>query len=210
MTPQLIKILISIPALLICITVHEFAHAYVAVKMGDPTPEEHGRLSLNPLAHLDLIGTLMLIVVHFGWAKPVPINPYNFRNRKQGIILTSIAGPISNFLMAFLGAFLARYVFPLNNTGLTLFLYYFVEYNVILGIFNLLPFPPLDGSRLLTVFIPPKYDYISLFLERYGFFILIGFLFLIPFLFPSFDLIGRLVQPVLNSLFRLFKVPIIF
>jgi Zn-dependent protease len=198
MNNQLIEILISLPALLICITVHEFAHAYVAVKMGDPTPEEHGRLSLNPLAHLDPIGTLMLIIVHFGWAKPVPINPYNFRNRKQGIILTSIAGPISNFLMALLGAFLARFILPLNNGGLTLFIYFFLQYNVVLGLFNLLPFPPLDGSRLLTVFIPHKYDHISLFLERYGFFFLIGIL----LLFPNF--IGRLISPIADFLLRLF------
>ena len=198
MNQQLIAILISLPALLICITVHEFAHAYVAVKMGDPTPEEHGRLTLNPLAHLDPIGTLMLIIVHFGWAKPVPINPYNFRNRKQGIILTSIAGPISNFLMAILGAFLYRFIFPTQNPGLKMFIETFVFINIVLGLFNLLPFPPLDGSRLITVFIPPKYNHIANFLERYGFFFLIGILLLFP------NVIGRLISPIAYHLLRLF------
>jgi len=197
MNQQIIDILISLPALLICITVHEFAHAYVAVKMGDPTPEEHGRLTLNPLAHLDPIGTLMLIIVHFGWAKPVPINPYNFRNRKQGIILTSIAGPISNFLMAFLGAFLYRFISPTQNPGLILFIETFVQINIVLGLFNLLPFPPLDGSRLITVFIPPKYNHIANFLERYGFFFLIGIL----LLFPN---VIRLISPIAYKLLQLF------
>jgi Zn-dependent protease len=201
--------LINFGVLVICLTVHEFSHAYIALKMGDPTAEQHGRLSLNPLVHLDPIGTLMILFVHFGWAKPVPINPNNFKNYKKGIILTSIAGPISNFLMAILGAFLARFIFRFNNEGLKQFILIFVMLNLVLGIFNLLPFPPLDGSRLVTVFIPPKYDHIANFLERYGFYFLIGLLIFVPFLFPGFDLIGRLIKPIIIFLFKLFKVPVI-
>lgn len=201
------SIIINFGVLVICLTVHEFSHAYVALKMGDPTAERNGRLTLNPLAHLDPLGTLMILFVHFGWAKPVPINPNNFRNYKKGIILTSLAGPISNFLMAILGAFLARYIFRFNNEGLKQFILIFVMLNLVLGIFNLLPFPPLDGSRLVTVFIPPKYEHINIFLERYGFFFLVGLLIFIPYLVPNFDLIGKLVEPIIIFLFNLFKVP---
>jgi Zn-dependent protease len=190
--------LINFGVLVICLTVHEFSHAWVALKMGDPTAEQNGRLSLNPLVHLDLWGTLMILFVHFGWAKPVPINPNNFRDYKKGIILTSLAGPISNFLMAILGAFIARFIYPTNNAGLITFIETFVVLNIVLGLFNLLPFPPLDGSRLITVFIPPKYDHIANFLERYGFFFLIGIL----LLFPTF--ISGLILPIAHFLLRLF------
>lgn len=190
-------IIINFVVLIICLTVHEFSHAYVALKMGDPTAEQNGRLSLNPLVHLDPIGTLMILFVHFGWAKPVPINPNNFRDYKKGIILTSLAGPISNFLMVILGAFVYRFV-PTNKVGLVLFLQTFVLINLFLGLFNLLPFPPLDGSRLITVFIPPKYNHIADFLERYGFIFLIGIL----FLFPSF--ISRLIYPIADFFLRIF------
>jgi Zn-dependent protease len=191
------SIIINFGVLVICLTVHEFSHAFVALKMGDPTAERNGRLTLNPLAHLDPIGTLMILFVHFGWAKPVPINPNNFRNYKKGIILTSLAGPISNFLMAILGAFLYRFV-PASKPGLVVFVETFILINLVLGIFNLLPFPPLDGSRLITVFIPPKYDHIANFLERYGFFFLIGIL----LIFPSF--IGKLIYPIANFFIGLF------
>jgi len=190
--------LINFGVLVICLTVHEFSHAYVALKMGDPTAEQKGRLSLNPLVHLDPFGTLMILFMHFGWAKPVPINPYNFRNFKKGIILTSLAGPISNFLMAIVGAFLARFIYLSQNQDLITFIETFVLLNIVLALFNLLPFPPLDGSRLITVFIPPKYDHISNFLERYGFFFLIGIL----LVFPS--LISRMIYPVAIFFLRLF------
>jgi len=195
---DIISTLINFGVLVICLTVHEFSHAWVALKMGDPTAEQNGRLSLNPLVHLDLWGTLMILFVHFGWAKPVPINPNNFRDYKKGIILTSLAGPISNFLMAILGAFIARFIYPINNAGLIMFIDTFVVLNIVLGLFNLLPFPPLDGSRLITVFIPPKYDHIANFLERYGFFFLIGIL----LLFPTF--ISGLILPIAHFLLRLF------
>lgn len=194
---NIITVIISLVVLVISLTVHEFSHAYVAFKMGDPTAERNGRLTLNPLAHLDPLGTLMILIVHFGWAKPVPINPNNFRNYKKGIILTSIAGPLSNFVMAILGAFLYRFV-PPNNAGLYIFAQTFVIINVFLGLFNLLPFPPLDGSRLITVFIPAKYDHISNFLERYGFYFLIGTILLFP------TLINRLISPLAYFILNLF------
>jgi Zn-dependent protease len=194
---QDIRTWISLGALIISLTVHEFSHAYVAMKMGDPTAEQKGRLSLNPLVHLDPFGTLMILFFSFGWAKPVPINPYNFKDYKKGIILSSLAGPISNFLMAILGAFLYRFI-PASNLGLVLFVQTFIIINIFLGLFNLLPFPPLDGSRLLTVFIPPKYDHIANFLERYGFYFLIGIL----FLFPSF--ISKLIYPIAEFFLGMF------
>jgi len=195
---NLTRLLIDFPVLVICLTVHEFSHAYVAFKMGDPTAKQMGRLSLNPLVHLDPLGTLMILFVRFGWAKPVPINPNNFKDFKKGIILTSLAGPISNFLLAFLGAFLAKFIYLTNNQGLIMFIQTFILINIVLGIFNLLPFPPLDGSRLFTVFLPPKYDYINNFLERFG----ILFLFGIILLFPG--LIGSIIYPIVSMLLRLF------
>ncbi len=175
-TFNIVNLLITVPALLIAITVHEFSHALAAYHMGDTTAADQGRLSLNPLDHLDPIGTLMLVLFRFGWAKPVPINPYRFKNFKKGVILVSLAGPASNLLMALTGSLLARFLIPLGISVLTDFLLIFIFINVALAVFNLLPIPPLDGSRLLTVLIPPKYNHISVFLERYGFFILIGFM----------------------------------
>lgn len=190
----------TIPALLISITIHEFAHAYVAVKQGDPTPERYGRLSLNPLDHLDPIGTLMLLIFRFGWAKPVPINPMNFKHTKSGIVWTSLAGPLSNILLMILSLILFVVLSPWLNKGLITFFYYLIFINLALALFNLLPIPPLDGSRLITVLIPPKYSYISDFLERYGFLILIGSFFLFGN-WPSF-----IIQPVINQLLSWFEI----
>ncbi len=194
----IITLLINVPAVLVAITVHEFSHAYAAFKMGDTTASDQGRLSLNPLDHLDPIGTLMLILFRFGWAKPVPINPYRFKNYKKGIILVSLAGPASNILMALGGALLARFIIPLGFIILSRFIYTFIFINIVLAIFNLLPIPPLDGSRLITVLIPPKYNHIAVFLERYGFIMLIGVIFLFPGIFSS------IVRPIADYLMYLF------
>lgn len=135
--------IIALISLLVAVTIHEFCHALAADKLGDPTPRAYGRLSLNPLAHLDLLGTLMLFLVHFGWGKPVPIDPYNFRHPRRDEIIVALAGPLSNFVLAFI---FSR--FPYSIT-------YILAYtNLYLGIFNLFPLPPLDGSKVILNILP--------------------------------------------------------
>lgn len=149
-------------ALLVAITVHECAHAYVAHKLGDPTAKYAGRLSLNPLRHLDFFGTLFLFIAGIGWGKPVPVNPQNFRFPRRDEALVSLAGPASNFLVAVLVAIPLRYV-QLSGDSTLLFwwtlLGTILEFNIFLAIFNLLPFPPLDGSKLWGMIVPRKWQY---------------------------------------------------
>lgn len=171
-TDQLIWYLLCIPAALISLTVHEYFHGYAAYKLGDPTAHALGRLSLNPLAHLDPIGTLCMVLFHFGWAKPVPVNPRHFRDPRKGMAITAAAGPLSNLLLAVLSALLVLLTGKLANVlpptvgtdFLNNFFYYLCEFfwvlhllNLALCVFNLIPLPPLDGSRILYVFLPPKY-----------------------------------------------------
>lgn len=159
-----------IPALLIALTFHEAAHGFVAYRLGDPTAKARGRLTLNPLAHLDPLGLLSLWLVGFGWAKPVPVNPFYFRgDRRRGMFLVGLAGPLSNFLLAFLFLWLyaalpaVRAVSPLGIIVYTTYVY-----NLLLGVFNLLPVPPLDGSKVLAYFLPSQARYSYAQLERYG------------------------------------------
>ena len=151
--------------------IHEFAHAVVADRLGDPTARRNGRLTINPLAHLDWMGCLMIVLVGFGYAKPVPVNMRNFKNPKAGMAAVAFAGPVSNLLMALLFLIL-RWVFGLYVSGsfaeiLTWFFYYAAYINVSLAVFNLLPIPPLDGSRIATALIPNKYYYKIMQYERY-------------------------------------------
>lgn len=143
------------PVVLIAIIVHECAHGWMSYKLGDPTPKETGRLSLNPLKHLDLVGTLCLLVFHFGWAKPVQINPGYYKNKRKGLIAVSLAGPVSNFIMAFIFMFLfgliykyELYASTIGNIAFNL-CEYAVIINIGLGLFNLIPLPPLDGSKVV-------------------------------------------------------------
>ena len=178
----LIQLLFFFLTFFITITVHECAHGYIAYKMGDPTAKLMGRLTLNPVKHLDPIGFIMILLIGFGWAKPVMINPRNFRNPKKGMALSALAGPAANILMAILGSLLfaiLRRVFSaagINNAvaaSALSFLYYFEMLNVWFAVFNLLPIPPLDGSRLVSYFLPPRLHYYYNYVERYGFLILI-------------------------------------
>jgi len=168
--------LIAIP-LLYAIIFHELAHGWVAYKMGDPTAKSQGRLSLNPLKHLDPMGTAMLFIFGFGWARPVPVNFSNLRDRRKGMILVSSAGIITNILMAFAALFIIQF-FSLQTSGmLGVMLYYFAQINIILAAFNLIPIPPLDGSKVLMGFASPKIQASLLRFERYGFIIVIVLLF---------------------------------
>lgn len=172
LTPE---IFLALPALLIAMTFHEYAHAWAADRLGDPSPRMRGRLTLNPIAHIDPIGFLMLIFFRFGWAKPVEVNPYNFDNRERGLAWVSLAGPAMNLLLGFVATLL--YVFLLIKTGktpLASLLEWLLLYNVYFAVFNLIPIPPLDGSKLLFLILPrgTVYRYLDT-IAPYGFVILI-------------------------------------
>lgn len=150
------SLIYRIPALLFTITVHEYAHGAMSASLGDPTPESDGRLTMNPLAHLDLIGSLMLVLVGFGWAKPVRVDPRYYPNPREGMLKVAFAGPASNlfvtFLAMFLQLFLARYFNA--GRGVLLFLNWLMLYNVWFAFFNLIPIPPMDGYKVLQTALP--------------------------------------------------------
>lgn len=164
--PGLVEILFLVPAILIGLAVHEFAHACVADRLGDRTARALGRLTLNPLVHIDILGLILLFIAGFGWAKPVPVNPYNFRgNIKQGMLLVSLAGPVSNFLLACLAAVLLAVLGA--NPVLSTLLKTMIYINVVLAVFNLIPIPPLDGSKVLAGLLPGRQEWM-VYLEQYG------------------------------------------
>ena len=187
-------LLISLFILLITITIHEFAHALVADRLGDPTPRLAGRLTLNPISHIDPVGFIMLILVRFGWAKPVPINPYNFSDPRKGSLLVSLAGPLSNFLFAWLLAIFLRN-FPILQEGIWLeILSYSIWINLALAVFNLIPIPPLDGSHILEYFLPAHQMESYYRIQQYGFLILIAIiLFGSPILVAIIEFLYRLL-----------------
>ncbi len=169
--------LVAIP-LLFSVIIHEVAHGWVAYRMGDPTAKWLGRLSLNPLKHLDPIGTLMLFLAGFGWAKPVPVNFNNISDRRKGLIFVSSAGILANILIAFAALLIIR-LFSISATGMSAILvYYVVQINITLAALNLIPIPPLDGSKILMGIVSRRTQYFLARLEPYGFFIIIGLLFL--------------------------------
>jgi len=181
-------VIFSLIILLFSIIIHELAHGYVAHALGDPTAKYAGRLTLNPIPHLDPFGSIILpglmflmqSPVMFGWAKPVPINPYNFKDQKWGSLKTAIAGPISNISVALVFGLLMRFLpeaFFISFPGFALMFSFIVRINLILAFFNLLPIPPLDGHWILFRFIPAQFDYIKAFLQQYGIFVLIFLIF---------------------------------
>ncbi|MBR4318675.1 MAG: site-2 protease family protein [Oscillospiraceae bacterium] len=150
-----IQYFVRVMMILLINPLHECAHAWSAYKLGDDTAKREGRMTLSPLAHIDLFGALLLLVCGFGWAKPVPVNPNNFKEPRKGMMLTAIAGPLSNLLAALAGMIAYRLSYG-KLESLTDMLYYFVVININLFVFNMIPVPPLDGSRVLTYFLPPK------------------------------------------------------
>jgi len=176
-------LLIFVPVILFSLTIHEYAHAYIANKLGDDTAKRLGRLTLNPLKHLDPIGTILLLLVHFGWAKPVPVDPRNFKDPKKDMLYVAIAGPISNIITAIISGILLKFIiFNLASTGafgaytvpLIQFLVWMIFIGVVLAVFNMLPIPPLDGSRVLYGLLPDHLANSIKKIETYGILIVFG------------------------------------
>jgi len=200
------SLLISrILTLVIALTIHEFSHAFVAYRFGDTTARDAGRLTLNPLKHLDVMGSLMLLLVGFGWAKPVPINPYALRRKSDSAVMwVSLAGPASNLVMAILAGLILRlHVFPWVSSGGILpspaeFLYTFFSINLILMLFNLIPLAPLDGEKVIENLLPASWENSYASIQRYGPILLMVLLFVLPLM--GVDIISWIMTPALTQL----------
>jgi len=189
-------VFVAVP-LLYSVILHELAHGWVAWRMGDPTAKMMGRLSLNPLRHLDPVGTLMLFFVGFGWARPVPVNFENLRGTRGEMILVSSAGIIVNTILAFFSILLLRLLEPAEQSIAGTALYFMAQINIILAAFNLIPIPPLDGSKILMGFLPDRLRYSFSRLEPYGFFIIIALL-LFGVLTPLIDLFRWVILSIIG------------
>ena len=212
--PSLEKIIYTLPAFVIAISCHEFAHAWVANQYGDPTAKNHGRLTLNPLAHFDLFGFLLFIVVGLGWAKGVPVNSYNFKgNRRVAMIAVSLAGVTVNFILAILaliiqcllvlGVHSGIVALEIATPAITIF-YLIFTYNVMFGVFNLLPIPPLDGSKVLAALLPGEFEEKIATVDRFGFLILFGLLWigwLDKVLWPLIDKVSSGLYEIIVPIF---------
>lgn len=173
---DIVYYLIIAPPILLALTFHEYAHAFVANRLGDSTAKQQGRLTMNPLVHLDLLGTAMLFIANIGWARPVPVNPFYFQNPRRDLLWVSLAGPGANLLLAFIFGLACRFlgVESLRNPGygaagiVNFLVGYGMVVNIVLAIFNILPIPPLDGSKILLGLVPQKYEHRFLPLMRYG------------------------------------------
>ena len=201
----LTNLLLSVVPALICITLHELAHGYVAYRLGDDTAKRAGRLTLNPLRHIDIMGLLMMIVFKFGWAKPVPVNMWRFKNPKKGMAITAAAGPIANLLIALVFLFLYGFLFALlHRPGRSLnwlleMLYITAYLSVALAIFNIIPIPPLDGSKVLFSCISDRSYTKLMYYERYGMIILLVLVLLLSR--TSLDPLSRAAYWVMDKLF---------
>lgn len=186
-------LLYSLPGIILAFTIHEYAHALSAYMMGDNTAKQHGRLTLNPIPHIDPLGFLCLIVTQrFGWAKPVPVNDLNFRNRKKGMLIVSLAGPISNFIAALLIALAYPLFYDQMGDALKSILGIAYMINLGIGVFNLIPIPPLDGSKILDVFLTSRQ---KLFMRRYAMY---SNIIMIMLIFSG--IIGKILGPVIFAL----------
>ncbi len=180
----IVYIISSLMVIFLVMPLHEWAHGFVAYKLGDRTAKYQGRLTLNPLAHIDYLGAAMILLIGFGWAKPVPVDPRNFRNPKRDMALTALAGPVSNLLAAVVSGFISNLIVTVMINShmsagsgfmyyILLFFYYLMMINVSLAVFNFIPIPPLDGSKILMAFLPNKAIF---WIERYQNYITIGFM----------------------------------
>ena len=203
---QLVLLLLRLPIVAIALSFHEMSHAYVAHKMGDDTARNLGRLTMNPLKHLDLIGSISLVLFGIGWAKPVPVNARNFDNPKKGMALTAFAGPVSNLILSILGMIpfvISFYVFSANTDSTALwlvfqFFYMFHYLNLVYAVFNMLPVPPLDGSRLALIFLPDKIYFGVMKYER-----IIMILFFVFLYFIGFEFISTICSYISNGMIYL-------
>lgn len=199
-------LLISLPVILISLSFHEFAHAWAANRLGDPTARLSGRMTMDPLAHIDPFGFILLILAGWGWAKPVPVNPYNFRRPKQGMLYTSLAGPASNVMLALVSTIVLKLALLLNvnSTFVVALLQRMILLNLGLAAFNLIPVPPLDGSKILAGLLPDRGSSVVWKLEAYGPFILIALVAtgaIDVVLGPLVNGIGTVIFTIVNFIF---------
>ena len=212
------QIIFSAMAALIALTLHEFAHGYIAYKLGDDTARSLGRLSLNPLKHLDPFGALCMVFFHFGWAKPVPINPRNFKNPRKGFALTALAGPVTNLVTGFFTILIYLICLKLfkqsdnnlmNNiySNILLFLWCFFSINIGLGVFNLIPIPPFDGSRIVNVILPQKLYFKVMKYERQIYWGVIAWLLLGRYVYHALLSIPFVADnQILSQIFKIFSL----
>lgn len=207
---QIQNLLLIAPPILLALTFHEYAHAYMANRLGDDTAKQSGRLSLNPLRHLDPLGTIMIFLVHFGWAKPVPVNPYRLKNPKKDMLWISAAGPLANMVLAFASGILFRLLIttvgdPDRSSFMGLLIYVVLmslQINLALAIFNIIPIAPLDGSKILSGLLPAGFGKILYLLERYGPYILLGLI-----IFGSatgVSILGGIIWPFVKFFSKIF------
>jgi len=210
------ELILLIPVILLSISFHEFAHGWMADKLGDPTARYEGRLTLNPLKHFNIYGFLMMLLVGFGWATPVPVNPNNFKNPSRGMLYTALSGPIANLILAVVSSLIYYWLYEIitlvgitsefsaqllaNTFKLLLYLMYM---NIGLAVFNLLPIYPLDGSRILGYFLPSQYHN---FMAKYGQYVQIGFVLLIVLTNVVGNLIGTVQSGVVSLLLSLWDL----
>ena len=202
----LVEFLYTLPALLISLTIHEFAHSYTAYKLGDKSQKALGRLSLDPISHIDPFGFICIALFGFGWGKPVMIDDRNFKDRAKGNMLVSLAGPLANLLLAIVLTLILKILFVFDIVTLTeislsasaIFgnmLLLAIQFNIVFAIFNLLPLPPLDGSKVLFYFLPGKAKNIMYYLEKYSFWIII-------ILFVT-NIAGYIISPIVNLIYTI-------
>jgi Zn-dependent protease len=204
--PDLRTILLFFPPIVAALTVHEFSHGYVAWRLGDSTAKDQGRLTLNPLAHLDPIGTVLLLLVHFGWAKPVPVDPRNFANPRRDMLWVALAGPGSNIIFAFIVGSILQFSLSigiLHPTGYVYIILAFTVFiNLMLAFFNLIPIPPLDGSRIVAGLLPHQYLRQWYSFERIGGYVLMG---IIVFgMITHISIFGSTIYPIAKLFYNLF------
>lgn len=177
--PSLTDLLLTILAIVPAMCIHEYAHGWVSYKLGDPSPKYDGRLSLNPMHHIDPIGALFLVIFNFGWAKPVQVNPAYYKDPKKGMALVALAGPLANFILALICLIITNAIVAVSGGHVGIVVYYIYQFfmlsamvNVGLGVFNLIPLPPLDGSKVIAMFLPTRWYIKYLQLEQWGFVLL--------------------------------------